>query len=119
MTTTGSAASLPHGNRSSGPRCTKRKVSTARPESPMLTNEYRPSKTIMLDPLTIPQTLEKTANPAEAQTENSSSRRSSAAGRVGTLQDSSPDRRLAQRADRRRDPGRAGWVQHHRVVVQP
>src|SRR3954466_4622110 len=78
-TTTGSAASLPQGNRSSGPRRTKRKVSTARPESPMLANEYKPSKTIMLEPVRIPQTLEKTANPAEAHTDNSSSRRSPAA----------------------------------------
>jgi hypothetical protein len=53
----------------------------------MLTNEYRPSKTIMLEPLTIPQTLEMTANAAEAHTENSRSRRSAAAGPKDTLQD--------------------------------
>ena len=87
MTTTGSAASLPHGNCSSGPRRTKRKASNARPESPMLTKEYRPSKTIMLEPLRIPQRLENTANPADAQTENSSSRRSPAAWSADTEQD--------------------------------
>src|SRR5512133_848912 len=87
MTTSGSAASLPHGNRSSGPRRTNRRASTARPESPMLTKEYRPSKTIMLDPLTIPQRLENMANPAEAHTDNSSSRRPLAAWPEDTEQD--------------------------------
>ena len=35
----------------------------------MLAKEYIPSKTIMLEPLRMPQILENTANPAEAQTE--------------------------------------------------
>src|SRR4029453_19368539 len=87
MTTTGSAASRPQGNRSSGPRRTKRKANTARPERPMLANEYNPSKTIMLEPLRIPQMLENTANPAEAQTENSSSRLTRAVSPEDTEQD--------------------------------
>ena len=53
----------------------------------MLAKEYNPSKTIMLEPLRIPQMLENTANPAEAQTENSSSRRSRAASPEDTEQD--------------------------------
>jgi trans-aconitate 2-methyltransferase len=53
----------------------------------MLANEYKPSKTIMLEPLTMPQMLENAANPAEAQTEKSSSRRSRAAGSEDTEQD--------------------------------
>ena len=53
----------------------------------MLTNEYSPSKTIMLEPLTMPQMLENTANPAEAQTDNNSRRRSRAARPEDTEQD--------------------------------
>jgi hypothetical protein len=41
----------------------------------------------MLDPLAIPQRLEKTANPAEAHTDNSSRRRPLAAWPEDTEQD--------------------------------
>src|SRR6476620_667576 len=85
--TSGSAASRPHGNRSSGPRRTKPKASTARPERPMLTNEYSPSKTIMLEQLMMPQILENTSYPAAAPTENSSSRCSRPAWLEDTEQD--------------------------------
>ena len=63
----------------------------------MLAKEYNPSKTIMLEPLRIPQMLETTANPAEAQTENSSSRRSRARSPEDTEQDIATRRELVER----------------------
>src|SRR4029450_8153859 len=87
VSTTGSAASRPHGNLSSGPRRTNRNASTARPESPMLAKEYNPSKTIMLEPLRMPQMLEKSANPGDGAAGSSSSRRSRAASPEDTEQD--------------------------------
>ncbi len=40
----------------------------------MLTKEYSPSKTIMLEPMTMPQTDESTAKPADAQIDSRISR---------------------------------------------